>query len=212
MVVICGPANMQNELISHVISHELATACRVVQEATAVGNMEGGVGPHDPNLVLIDALGDRHESILEKLLKCNRDIQHAPFWAIHNLARGAKIYATTLRKGVRGLFYTDDSLPLFVKGVRTLLEGGFWVSKRTLLQLTLDDSRFRVAMASKIAGLTYREIEILAHLSRGETNQEISDLLFVSPQTVKSHLYNVYRKINVNNRFQASLWAAENLY
>lgn len=211
MVLICGPANMWNQLISHVITHELATSCRVVEEPTAVGRSEGAVDVPVPKLVLIDAEGDRYESALEKFQKWNGNGEAASFLAIHNLERGAAIHATTLRKGVRGLFYVEDSLALFVKGVRTVLDGGFWVSKRTLLELTLNDSRRRVAAASKIAGLTYREVEVLAHLSRGETNEEISELLCVSPHTVKSHLNSVYRKIKVNNRFQASLWATQHL-
>ena len=59
--------------------------------------------------------------------------------------------------------------------------------------------------------LTRRESEILAHLAVGATNQEISDKLCISPHTVKTHLYNIYKKINVPNRLQAALWAAKNL-
>lgn len=211
MIVICGPANIQNQLISRVISHELATSCRIVAERNVIGRWKGTGSAHGPSLVLIDADGGRYESALQKLQKKNGDAAYPPFLAIHNLEHGAKTSVATLRKGVRGLFYAEDSLELFVKGVRTMLDGGFWVSKRTLLELTLDDTRYKVAIASTATGLTHREIEILAHLSRGETNQEISDLLCVSPYTVKSHLNSVYRKINVNNRFQASLWAADHL-
>jgi len=45
----------------------------------------------------------------------------------------------------------------------------------------------------------------------GATNDEISDKLCISPHTVKAHLYRIFRKINVPNRVQASLWAAQNL-
>jgi DNA-binding NarL/FixJ family response regulator len=57
------------------------------------------------------------------------------------------------------------------------------------------------------AGLTNREIEVLALAAQGYSNAELARLLFVTPQTVKFHLSNIYRKLNVSNRTQASRWA-----
>lgn len=51
--------------------------------------------------------------------------------------------------------------------------------------------------------LTRREIEIVKLLAAGRTNQEISAELFISPTTVKTHLRNIFRKLNVSNRTQA---------
>jgi len=51
--------------------------------------------------------------------------------------------------------------------------------------------------------LTNREIEILLILPKGLSNQEIAERLFISPETVKKHLYNIYQKFDVKNRKQA---------
>lgn len=59
--------------------------------------------------------------------------------------------------------------------------------------------------------LTRREMEILSVLASGAKNEEIADKLFISPHTVKTHLYAIYRKIKVSNRLQAVLWASKNL-
>ena len=59
--------------------------------------------------------------------------------------------------------------------------------------------------------LTERQVEILAMVAVGSTNDEISDKLCISPHTVKTHLYKIFKKINVPNRVQAALWAAKNL-
>ncbi len=59
--------------------------------------------------------------------------------------------------------------------------------------------------------LTPREIEILTMVAQGAPNQKISEDLCVSPHTVKTHLYNIYKKIEVPNRLQAALWAVKNL-
>ena len=56
-----------------------------------------------------------------------------------------------------------------------------------------------------------RQIEILAMVAVGATNDEIADKLCISPHTVKTHLYRIFKKINVPNRVQAALWAAKNL-
>ncbi len=49
-----------------------------------------------------------------------------------------------------------------------------------------------------------REQEIIRLISRGRTNREIADMLYVSLQTVKQHTYNIYRKLKVKNRVQLS--------
>ncbi|PCJ00670.1 MAG: hypothetical protein COB15_02540 [Flavobacteriales bacterium] len=51
--------------------------------------------------------------------------------------------------------------------------------------------------------LTEREKEIYKELSKGKTNKEIATTLFVSVNTVKTHLKSIYRKLNVKNRTQA---------
>ncbi len=61
------------------------------------------------------------------------------------------------------------------------------------------------------SGLTRREREILDLIASGFSNQQIADELFISPHTVKTHLHNIFKKINVKRRLQAALWAAENL-
>jgi DNA-binding CsgD family transcriptional regulator len=52
--------------------------------------------------------------------------------------------------------------------------------------------------------ISNRELEIIRLISRGSTNREIADILYVSLQTVKQHTYNIYRKLKVKNRVQLS--------
>lgn len=67
-----------------------------------------------------------------------------------------------------------------------------------------DDS---TAAAAKTAGLTRRETTILTALTQGVPNAAIADQLAVSAQTVRFHLKNIYRKLGVANRTEATLHA-----
>jgi DNA-binding NarL/FixJ family response regulator len=57
------------------------------------------------------------------------------------------------------------------------------------------------------AALTRREREILALVAEGHSNRELARMLWVTEQTVKFHLSNIYRKLDVSNRTEASRWA-----
>ena len=57
------------------------------------------------------------------------------------------------------------------------------------------------------AGLTSREQEILLAIGRGQANKVIARELFVTEQTVKFHLTNIYRKLRLTNRTEAARWA-----
>nr|WP_183324820.1 LuxR C-terminal-related transcriptional regulator [Halomonas cerina] len=112
---------------------------------------------------------------------------------------------------LRGVFYRQDSLAMICKGINRLFEGDMWMS-RTLMKRLIEFFRRQQANTYRPAcGLTQRELEIMGLLGSGASNLEIADRLFVSEHTVKSHIYNIFKKINVHNRLQASNWARENL-
>ena len=56
-------------------------------------------------------------------------------------------------------------------------------------------------------GLTRRELEILQLVAEGDSNAQLAKMLWVTEQTVKFHLSNIYRKLGVSNRTEASRWA-----
>jgi DNA-binding NarL/FixJ family response regulator len=61
--------------------------------------------------------------------------------------------------------------------------------------------------AAEESGLTRRELEILRLVAEGHSNAQLARMLWVTEQTVKFHLSNVYRKLDVANRTEASRWA-----
>jgi DNA-binding NarL/FixJ family response regulator len=64
--------------------------------------------------------------------------------------------------------------------------------------------------AVRDAGLTERELEVLLALGQGHSNREIAKLIWLAEQTVKFHLTNIYRKLNVSSRTEAVHWAYSN--
>jgi DNA-binding NarL/FixJ family response regulator len=61
--------------------------------------------------------------------------------------------------------------------------------------------------AGDTRGLTRRELEILRLVAEGHSNAQLAKMLWVTEQTVKFHLSNIYRKLDVSNRTEASRWA-----
>lgn len=78
-----------------------------------------------------------------------------------------------------------------------------------LLQKSKVDDGFleRTAREAQDIGLTHKQIDILVHLSRGLSLKEIAARFDISPETVKTHLSNIYNVIGVNGRSAASDWA-----
>ncbi|WP_136254733.1 LuxR C-terminal-related transcriptional regulator [Onishia niordana] len=112
---------------------------------------------------------------------------------------------------LQGVFYRNDSLLLTCKGISRLIEGDLWMS-RTLMARLINFYRQQQRNAYRpVCGLTHREMEIISLLSSGASNTDIADKLFVSEHTVKSHLYNIFKKIKVHNRIQAMNWARQNI-
>ena len=58
--------------------------------------------------------------------------------------------------------------------------------------------------------LTERETEILSLLSKGLKNREIAEKIFLSPTTIKKHIYNIYQKLDVHSRIEVVTKAREN--
>ncbi len=76
------------------------------------------------------------------------------------------------------------------------------------LYLASDQPAARTAEPStETVGLTRREREILLLIAEGRTNKQVAKMLWVTEQTVKFHLANIFRKLDVSNRTQASRWA-----
>ncbi|MEO5378283.1 MAG: response regulator transcription factor [Magnetococcus sp. DMHC-6] len=136
--------------------------------------------------------------------------------AFFNVPREIIIRHNVLCRNLRGIFCKGDALDLFPKGVLTILEGQLWYSWEIMSQIlrqaegVSSSIEEKSSQMEKIALLTPREREILVHIAEGKGNKEIANYLGVSLNTVKTHIYHLFKKIGVTTRTQASLWSAKN--
>ena len=210
VIYIIGPRRLQNEAIASCLMRESGNEC-VVLEGTNLLLQEDMIDQSRPRLVLLDCQGRDPASVLEELrpyLIGKEAKNHVVFFNVHP---DLSIERKCVLEGVRGFFYEQDPLHTFMKGVRAIFKGELWLSREVMTRCILEGTHEKKTSKSGSEILTPRQIEILALVSVGATNDEIADRLHLSPHTVKTHLYNVFKKINVPNRMQAALWAAKNL-
>ncbi len=110
---------------------------------------------------------------------------------------------------IRGLFYTDAPLETFAKGFTAILNDEVWVPHTVLMDWMSAAGTIKIARCQGV--LSSREITILQQVASGRSNKEISSRLSISTNTVKAHLYNIYKKLGVSNRVQAAFWASGQL-
>jgi LuxR family transcriptional regulator of csgAB operon len=162
-------------------------------------------------LVLLDCQGKDEKNVLAELRPYLNQIQSENHIALFNVSRDSGIEKRCISEGVRGFFYAEDPLELLVKGVQAVLDGDWWLSREVMIKCILEgtDEDSHGRRGNEL--LTSRQIEVLAQVAVGSSNEEIAERLSISSHTVKTHLYNVFKKIRVTNRLQAALWAAKHL-
>lgn len=135
--------------------------------------------------------------VKEIVINCPKDVVSTQLFRWRNLV---------------GVFYIDDDLSLLLKGMEKIMNDEMWLSRK-LAQEYIEYFRGAntVTTSQAYANLTKREKEIMRLLGHGASNLQIADELYVSENTVKTHLHNIFKKIHAKNRLQALLWANENI-
>lgn len=113
-----------------------------------------------------------------------------------------------LSAGASGYILKKTSPVKMLEAIRELNEGGSPMSSQIARKVV---AAFRnrpvveeAAPQSKyISSLSNREKEILEWLAKGMLYKEIASELFISPETVRKHVYHIYEKLHVNNRIEA---------
>lgn len=208
-IVILGPKNLQNELLAFVLEKETGASSRIAETFQAI--QVASESRVNKRLILVDCSGRIVKRTVEELQSIRADSTPEPTFALFSLQHGRGIEQDALQRGIKGFFYQNENLQLILRGIKALFNGEIWLSREVLAECVAHSTRRRVPIIQNEAGLSSRELEILALISIGASNEEISDKLCISPHTVKTHLYHIFKKIHVPSRLQAALWAAKNI-
>jgi LuxR family transcriptional regulator, positive regulator of biofilm formation len=210
LIFVVGPRKLQNELILYFLEQNGGATCRAESYSPDSQNIPA-TATDQPYLVLWDCDGHDQEACMAALEAFPKDIMTRDYVALFNVRPDLGIEEASLSHGVRGFFYVQDTLGQLQKGVIAIFEGELWVSRGIMSKFVLDKKEYQAVSQKNSTILTRREMEILSLVTAGATNEDIARTLFISPNTVKTHIYNIFKKINVPNRLQAALWAAKNL-
>jgi LuxR family transcriptional regulator, positive regulator of biofilm formation len=201
-IYILGPRSMQNELLANFLAQNTGAKC------TTGKNMEEPLsnGPNS-GVILWDCQGRSSKSILSEIQLYPLENHKV---LLINLSQGGVIEQDAVNKGVRGFLYEHETLDNLPKAIQAVYNGELWLSREFMSNWILA-TKTGGGQKGGQNGLTPKEVQILRLIAEGASNREIADKLVIRTNTAKTHVYNIFRKINVNNRLQAALWARKNL-
>lgn len=118
----------------------------------------------------------------------------------------------TMKIGANGYVLKDSDGDSLIKAIRDVNKGKKYIqpSIASFLLEELDNKDNEDGDYAKIKSLTKREYEVLTLIAEGLNNKDIANKLFISEKTVKNHVSNIFKKIEVNDRIQAAIFAFKN--
>ena len=206
-------------MLARCLSLATEAKCQVFCDISQIHALAPLKTKDEQRLIVLDCQEKEPHELLAELKSCLQHKLSRHIVALYNVNEDIEIEESCLLDGIRGLFYGQDSFELFTKGVQAILNGKLWFPREMMERWLLEGaarnnlpSREKIALKEKETEiLTKREAEILTMVAVGNTNEEIADKLSISLKTVKAHLYSSFKKLDVSNRLQATLWTAENL-
>ena len=111
--------------------------------------------------------------------------------------------------GVNGYILKDSSLCELKKAIDMIMNGESYFQPSLIPKIKSKISDRNVDI-EKSRALTKREMEILVQIAKGMLNKEIAINLDISERTVKNHISNIFKKIDVSDRTQAAVFAIKN--
>jgi two-component system, NarL family, nitrate/nitrite response regulator NarL len=114
-----------------------------------------------------------------------------------------------MRLGARGVVLKQSATDLLVRSIQRVHAGEIWLDNLMTAEVmkAFSKSFSESGLRREKPLLSEREKEIVQHVAQGFRNKEIGEKLFISEQTVKNHLHNIFDKLGVSDRLELALYA-----
>ncbi len=124
-------------------------------------------------------------------------------------------FVQAMKLGCSGIVLKQTAPDLIVKSIRKVNAGEIWLDSHTTaavmrqFQTGVDGagSSAQGGKGRERSPLSAREREIVALVAQGYKNKEMAEKMFISEQTVKNHLHNIFDKLGVSDRLELALYA-----
>lgn len=189
--------------IKRVLDYEENIA--VVAEAVDGKDVLPQVEALAPDLLLLDMSmpGFSGLEILEKIRARKIKIKVI----ILTVENGSEYINKAIELGADGYVLKESTTTEIVEAINTVYEGNKYLDKSLMSMMFKKQSGGKYKV---FAVLTEREVKILHGVSRGLSNREISEEVFLSEKTIKNNMTKIYKKLGVKDRVHAALLAVQN--
>ncbi|MBV9406460.1 MAG: response regulator transcription factor [Acidobacteriaceae bacterium] len=127
-------------------------------------------------------------------------------------------FVEAMKLGCSGILLKDAPTSLVEKSIQKVHAGEIWLDSNTtaaVIRQFASPSDFPATHSNgkpmrERAQLSQREREIIVLIAQGYKNKEIAEKMFITEQTVKNHLHNVFDKLGVSDRLELALYAIHN--
>jgi len=118
----------------------------------------------------------------------------------------------TIQLGANGYVLKDAESSILITAIRTVKKGQSYIQENMTSELVKEFNRITKHEKQRNSenSLTAREVEVLELIAEGMLNKNIAKTLFISEKTVKNHVSNIFKKLNVTDRTQAAIYALKN--
>jgi len=204
-VLIADDHHMVRQGIKQIL--ELENDIEVVSQASNGEEAVKLAREYKPDVILMDINmpGMNGLQAIEELKK-DKDMYRVVVLTIH---QDREYLFKTIQLGAEGYVLKDAESAVLIDAIRTVANGNAYVQPNMTNELVREFSRMSTHAKGKEEEniLTSREIEVIELIAEGLINKEIAKKLYISEKTVKNHVSNIFKKLNVSDRTQAAIYA-----
>lgn len=204
-IAIVDDHSLMREGLSRILQME--SPLKIVKKAATGAQMLENIEKEAVDVVLLDINMPELSGIevLKRIKQVREDIK-VIMLTVHD---NREYLMESLNCGANGYMLKDAESDELVKAIQTVYEGGSYVHPSLAGELFKEINRQKSKKTAKSGEqvLTRREHEVLCFIAEGYSNKGISEKLDISEKTVKNHVSNILKKLELQDRTQAAIYA-----